>query len=63
LLAEVAGATKRMAWDQVPVILVTVVLAVLAGTTYDSRRTEDVHLRIDHLREDINTHLGSSGRT
>lgn len=53
-----------MGWDQVAVILVTVVLAVLTGTTYNNRRIDDVnrrlddvHRRIDDLRQDMNTNL------
>lgn len=48
-------------WDQVGTIVVTVVLAVLAGTVYNNRRFddlnrhfEDVHRRIDDLRADMN---------
>jgi Skp family chaperone for outer membrane proteins len=55
-------------WDQVATILITVVLAVLAGTFYNnrriddvsrrfddvSRRFDDVHRRIDDLRADMN---------
>lgn len=50
-----------MGWDQVAVILVTVILAVLTGTMYNnrrvddvSRRFDDVHRRIDDLRADMN---------
>lgn len=50
-----------VAWDQVATIVVTVVLAVLAGTGYNNRRFDDVnqrfddvHRRIDDLRADVN---------
>ncbi len=43
------------AWEQVVTVLVTVVLAVLAGTLYNNRRIDDVHRRIDGLRADMNT--------
>ncbi len=43
-----------VAWEQVATILVTVVLAVLAGTLYNNRRIDDVHRRIDDLRADMN---------
>ena len=36
-----------MGWDQVTIIIVTVILAVLAGTFYNDRR-------IDDLRADMN---------
>ncbi|MDR7442896.1 MAG: hypothetical protein QN153_12160 [Armatimonadota bacterium] len=35
-------------------IVVTVVLAVLAGILYNNRRFDDVHRRIDDLRADVN---------
>lgn len=48
-------------WDQVGTIVVTVVLAVLAGIVYNNRRFDDVnrrfddvHRRIDDLRADMN---------
>ncbi len=50
-----------MAWDQVTLILVTVVAAVLTGAVYNNgrlddinRRLDDVQHRISGLREDIN---------
>ncbi len=50
-----------MAWDQVTLILVTVVAAVLTGAVYNNgrlddinRRFDDVQHRISGLREDIN---------
>lgn len=50
-----------MAWEQVATIVVTVVLAVLAGVMYNNRRFDDVnrrfddvHRRIDDLRADMN---------
>ncbi|MDR5677004.1 MAG: hypothetical protein QN128_11435 [Armatimonadota bacterium] len=35
-------------------IVVTVVLAVLAGILYNNRRFDDVHRQIDDLRADVN---------
>ncbi len=48
------GYHDAVAWDQVAVIVVTVVLAVLAGIVYNNRRFDDVHRRIDDLRADMN---------
>ena len=48
-------------WDRVATIVVTVVLAALAGVVYNNRRFDDVnrrfddvHRRIDDLRADMN---------
>ena len=61
LLRAVRCYCDAVAWDQVATIVVTVVLAVLAGTVYNNRRFDDVnrrfddvHRRIDDLRADMN---------
>ena len=52
--AELDAAHDAVAWDQVAVIVVTVVLAVLAGIVYNNRRFDDVHRRIDDLGANMN---------
>ncbi|MDR7602612.1 MAG: hypothetical protein QN172_09175 [Armatimonadota bacterium] len=51
-----AGYDNGVAWRGIRwrLLLVTVVLAVLAGTVYNNRRFDDVHRRIDDLRGDMN---------
>ncbi len=53
-----------VAWDQATAIIVSVILAVLAGTFYNNRRMDevnrrfdDVHRRIDDLRADTSRQL------
>ena len=52
---------RGVAWEQAATVIVSVVLAVLAGTVYNNRRFDevarrfdDVHRRIDDLRSDMN---------
>lgn len=43
-----------MGWEQAVTVMVTVILAIIAGVMYNNRRLDDVHRRIDDLRADMN---------
>jgi hypothetical protein len=47
-------------WEQAATVVVTAVLAVLAGILYNNRRFDDVHRRIDDLRADMNARFAQA---